>query len=82
MITIFAADSIWNMKNLYKLYVLAFILLSDLMLFAQPGDTDGTPGGLEGDDVPAAPINGKLIWLALVGIVFVFYYFNTKRQKA
>ena len=69
------------MKNLYKLYILAFVLLSDVMLFAQPGDDDGT-GGLEGGDPPAAPINGKLIWLALVGIVFVFYYFNTKRQKA
>jgi len=69
------------MKNLYKLYILAFVLLSDLMLFAQPGDDDGS-GGLEGEDPPAAPINGKLIWLALVGIVFVFYYFNTKRQKA
>jgi len=69
------------MKNLYKLYILAFVLLSDLMLFAEPGDDDGS-GGLEGEDTPAAPINGKLIWLALVGIVFVFYYFNTKRQKA
>jgi hypothetical protein len=69
------------MKNLYKLYILVFVLLSDLMLFAQPGDDDGS-GGLEGEDTPAAPINGKLIWLALVGIVFAFYYFNTKRQKA
>ena len=69
------------MKNLYKLYILAFVLLSDLMLFAEPGDDDGS-GGLEGEDTPAAPINGKLIWLALVGIVFAFYYFNTKRQKA
>lgn len=70
------------MKSLYKIYILAFVLLSDVMLFAQPGDDDGTGGGLEGDDTPAAPINGKLIWLALVGISFAFYYFNKKRQKA
>ena len=81
MVTIFAAYSIWNMKSLYKIYILAFVLLSDVMLFAQPGDDDGT-GGLEGNDTPAAPINGKLIWLALVGIGFAFYYFNKKRQKA
>lgn len=69
------------MKSLYKIYILAFVLLSDIMLFAQPGDDDGG-GGLEGEDTPAAPINGKLIWLAITGIVFAFYYFGTKRQKA
>ena len=57
-----------------------FALLSDFMLFAQPGDDDGG-GGLEGDDPPAAPINGKLIWLAITGILFAFYYYNSQRKK-
>jgi mannose/fructose/N-acetylgalactosamine-specific phosphotransferase system component IIC len=69
------------MKNLYKVFILAFVLTSDLMLFAQVGEDDGT-GGLGGNDTPAAPINSKLIWLAIIGIAFAFYYFSTKRQKA
>ncbi|UPQ79272.1 hypothetical protein M0M57_00170 [Flavobacterium azooxidireducens] len=69
------------MKSIYKIYILTFLLLSDFVLFAQPGDDDGS-GGLEGDDTPAAPINGKLIWLAIVSILFAFYYFNKRVQKA
>ncbi len=44
------------MKSIYKIYILTFILLSDFVMFAQPGDDDGS-GGLEGDDAPAAPID-------------------------
>jgi len=32
------------------------------------------------DNPPPAPINTKLIWLAVVGIVFAFYYFNQKSK--
>lgn len=82
MITIFVADLIIVMKSIYKFYIFAFALFSDFMLFAQgPGDDDGG-GDLEGDDTPAAPINGKLLWLALVSILFAFYYFNKQKQKA
>lgn len=70
------------MKSIYKIYILTFLLLSDFIVFAQgPGDDDGS-GGLEGDDAPAAPINGKLIWLAIVSILFAFYYLNKRAQKA
>ena len=69
------------MKNIFKLYFLSFFLLSDFVVFAQPGDDDGG-GGLEGDDTPAAPIDGKLIWLAIAGILFSLYYFKSKKQKA
>jgi hypothetical protein len=69
------------MKSIYKIYILIFFLFSDFVLFAEPGDDDGT-GNLEGDDTPAAPINGKLIWLALVSILFAFYYLNKRTQKA
>ena len=69
------------MKSIYKIYILTFLLLSDFILFAQPGDDDGG-GGLEGDDAPPAPIDGKLIWLAIVSILFAFYIFNKRTQKA
>ena len=37
----------WFMKSIYKIYILTFLLLSDFVLFAQPGDDDGG-GGLAG----------------------------------
>ena len=48
-------------------------------MFAQPGDEDGD-GGLEGDDPAPAPINSKLIILAIIGILFVIYSFNKKKK--
>jgi len=60
------------MKNIFKLYLLTFFILSDFIAFAQtPGSDDGT-GGLEGDDPPAAPINSKLVILLVLGLVFAF----------
>jgi hypothetical protein len=69
------------MKKLFKLYLLSFILLSDFISFAQPGDDDGG-GGLEGNDPQPAPINGKLILLAIVGFLFVIYTFRKNRRIA
>ncbi len=46
------------------------MLLFNLVTFAQPGD-DTADGDLEGPD--AVPLNNKIILLAIVGIVFVFY---------
>jgi len=71
-------------QNLYKLYFLSFFLLVDFMAFADdiPGDDDGTGGGLEGDDPEPAPINGKLIWLAIAGILFALYVFKRSRKTA
>jgi hypothetical protein len=60
------------MKNYFKLYLITLILVSDFKLFAQPGDDDGG-GGLEGDDPLPTPINGNLIVLAFVGIIYVFF---------
>lgn len=68
------------MKSIYKFYIVTFLLLSDFIMFAQPGDDDGG-GGLEGDDPPAAPINGKLIWLAIVSVFFAYYILNKRTQK-
>ncbi|MCR5862960.1 hypothetical protein LRS05_12810 [Flavobacterium sp. J372] len=69
------------MKNSFlKLYMLAFFLVSNIALYAQPGQ-DNPDGDLEGGDPPPAPINSKLIYLALVGIAFGFYYFMKKREE-
>lgn len=69
------------MKKLLKFYLLSFVLLSDFVAFAQPGDEDGGgPGGLEGGDPQPAPINGKLILLAIAGLLFVFYTYRKNKE--
>lgn len=66
------------MKHLVRIYTILFILVADFKLFAQePGDDDGG-GGLEGED--PVPINGQLIWLAIVGLAFAFYYYKKYRK--
>lgn len=86
MIINFTAE-IYGMKkkNLFKFYIIASMLLFDFVAFAQggPGDDDDE-GGLEGDDAPPVPINGKLIWLAITGIVFAIYIYRSynKQEKA
>jgi hypothetical protein len=67
------------MRKFYKFYLLSFILLSDFVAFAQPGDDDGG-GGLEGDDPQPAPINGKLVILALTAILFVLYTYRKNKR--
>ena len=53
-------------------------------MFAQePGDTaDPAEEPLEGEDAPAAPINGKLILLAITGILFAYYIYKRERRAA
>lgn len=70
-------------KHFFRLYILGFVLLSDFRMFAlddeEPGDTD--PGGtLEDEDGPTLPINSKLIYLALIGIVFAFYMYRRHKE--
>ena len=67
------------MKKLLKFYILTFVLLSDFIAFAQPGADDGS-GGLEGGDPQPAPINTKLILLAIAGVCFVIYYFRKNKR--
>lgn len=63
--------------------MLVFMLASNFVLFAQEdgGDptqvTQPTEETLEAGDTP---INGKLIWLAIVGIAFAYAYY-VKLQK-
>lgn len=70
------------MKNIIRLYILAFFLISDFRLFAQPTNEDPDGGNIEGDGdaTPGAPINGKLVMLLILGIVFAFYSFKKNRK--
>lgn len=69
------------MKNLFRIYLLLFFLLSDFIAFADPGDGDDDGGNPEdpGDTQPL-PINSKLIWLAITGILFVLYKRNQLKK--
>ena len=62
-------------------FLVTFFLLVDFVAFAQPGDDDGS-GGLEGNDPPPAPINGQLIWLGVIAIVFAYYSIRRYRKLA
>jgi hypothetical protein len=70
------------MKNILKFYfVTLFLLASDFVAFAQPGDDDdGGGGGLEGGDPQPAPIDSKLIILLILGIIFVFYTYRKQKR--
>jgi len=67
-----------------KLYMFLALFLSDFLMFAQddPGtdfeDENGDTGGSVEDD--AVPINSKLIFLALAGIAFAYYYYTQKKK--
>lgn len=56
----------------FKFLAIAFFALVSFTSSAQvdpPAD----------NDPPAAPINMQLIWLAIIGVAFVFYFFKTKK---
>jgi len=57
-------------------------MMSNIMVFAQPGNGDGGGGtGLEGGDPSPAPINSKLILLAALGILYAIYKFKKTTKK-
>lgn len=67
------------MKNtLLKIYIFSFFLLSDFIIYAQL-PVDDEDGDLQGED-PVVPINGKLFWLAVAGIVFAVYTIRKRRH--
>lgn len=67
-------------NNLFKLYILCAFLLTDFVLFAQPGQDQGG-GGLEGDDPPVASIDEKLIWLGMIAILFAFHMYKNRSKQ-
>ena len=64
-----------TMKNIFKYCAIAFVLLSDFAIYAQ-----GLPGGDEEGDPQPAPINSKLILLALLGVVYILYIFRKNKR--
>jgi hypothetical protein len=68
-------------NNLFKLYILGFFILTDFMAFAQPGD-DTVDGGLETDDDLPVPVNGKLIYLGIAGLLFAVYTYRRNKKVA
>ena len=67
------------MKKLMKLYILAFVLFSDFAMFSAPGD-GAEVGPLEDSDPQPAPINSKLMVLAILGIAFVIYTYRKNKK--
>lgn len=64
------------MKKINKILLLFYFLFIQAVLFAHPGDLEDNldnPENLEGDDV-AAPIDDYILLLAIIGIIYVFYY--------
>ncbi|WP_298116187.1 hypothetical protein [Flavobacterium sp.] len=70
------------MKSIFKFCFLSFMLLSNFIAFAQPGDDDGSGGLEDTSDPQPADINGKLILLLILGIVFAFYIIRKNLKKA
>ena len=68
--------------NLLRVFIIATMCMFDFVVFAQggPGDDD-EEGGVEDDDALPAPINGKLIWLAIAGVLFALYIYRSYNQK-
>ncbi len=70
-------------KVLLKTFLFLVCLLTNVMVFAQPGDTDGTPtDNLEGTD-PAANIDSMILLLLFLALVFGLYYtqYLVKRDR-
>ena len=72
------------MKNLinnfkYRLSFL-FVLAVNVLVFSQGGWDPPTPEPPEGDGSPASPIDGYIIYLAIVGL-FVIYYTYKKSNR-
>lgn len=72
------------MKNLinnfkYRLSFL-FVLAVNVLIFSQFEGGDDPPPPPEGDGSPASPIDGYIIYLAIVGL-FVVYYTYKKSNR-
>ena len=70
--------------KLLKIYIFVVILLTDFIMFADddPGTGFEDEGGdTDGSVEDAAPINGKLLWLAVAGIAFIYFNFRKRQQE-
>ena len=62
------------MKTKTYLYLFILFLFTELSSFAQLGEVD------EGEDPSPAPINSKLMVLAILGIAFVIYTYRKNKS--
>ena len=60
------------MKDLSKIYLLAFLVFADVVAFAGPGGNT-VDGGLDDEETPQAPINTYLIFMIGLALIFDFY---------
>ena len=68
-----------------KLYMLLTVLLSDFLMFADEDPGTGFEdenGNTDGTVEEPVPINNRLIFLALAGIAFAFYYYTQKKKES
>ncbi len=63
-------------SNLLKIYATLMLALVSFLSFAQPVDPPAD------EDPPASPINTQLIWLAVIGIVFAFFYLKNQKKTS
>ena len=63
-------------SNLFKIYATFMMALISFLSVAQPVDPPAD------DDPPASPINTKLIWLAVIGISFAFFYLKNQKKTS
>ena len=71
------------MKNsILKWCMLALLMVSNVAVFAQAGGGgNGNQGGGTVEE-PDAPINSKLIFLAIAGVIFAYHFFaKTQKQR-
>lgn len=71
-------------KHITSIYTIIFTLLFSLASFADPGDFGDTGDPDPLDQPAAAPINDYLWVLVLVGLVYIFYKYQSysKKQQA
>lgn len=69
-------------NNLFRIYLLGFFILSDFIVFAQAPGSNNDTGNLEDEETPQAPINGKIVWLLILGIAYAAYSYKKHRKTA
>ncbi|UGS24288.1 hypothetical protein [Flavobacterium channae] len=63
-------------SNLFKLYATLIMAFISFLSNAQPVDPPVD------SDPPPAPINTKLVWLAVAGIIFAYFYFRKQAKTS
>lgn len=78
------------MKLIFKSFIVLLFLFSSFTIFAQQFEQDGAEapgqgvvfgeGSLETEE-PATPIDENIVFLAITGILFVFFTYRRNKQS-